>query len=222
MELSVRTAITDTGGLESRNMNTSEYSLTDMGDVPPEAKAEIADAVGAALANHGYERLTTAKIAAEYDKSEAALYYHYDSKDAIIAAFLDLAAESFGGELDGIEGGPETRLRAACERLFLSPGEAGAGLHVAIMELLSHAPYNETLRGPLRELEGATLDALAGIVSDGVERGVFRPVDPDATAAFLLAAADGSTGFHVALGMDVGDDLRAGRSAYVDSLLADS
>jgi hypothetical protein len=90
------------------------------------------------------------------------------------------------------------------------------------MELLSHAPYNETLRGPLRELEGAALDALATIVRDGVEQGAFRPVDPDATAAFLLAAADGSTGFHVALEMDVGDDIRAGWAAYVDSLLAES
>jgi AcrR family transcriptional regulator len=190
--------------------------------VPPEAKAEIADAVGTALAQHGYERLTTAKIAAEYDKSEAGLYYYYDSKDEMIAAFLDLAAGRFGGELTATEGDPETRLRGACERLFLAPGDEGAGLHVAIMELLSHAPYNETLRGPLRELEGAALDALAAIVRDGVEQGAFRPVDPDATAAFLLAAADGSTGFHVALEMDVGDDIRAGWAAYVDSLLAES
>jgi AcrR family transcriptional regulator len=190
--------------------------------VPPEAKAEIADAVGTALAQHGYERLTTAKIAAEYDKSEAGLYYYYDSKDEMIAAFLDLAAGRFGGELTATEGDPETRLRGACERLFLAPGDEGAGLHVAIMELLSHAPYNETLRGPLRELEGAALDALATIVRDGVEQGAFRLVDPDATAAFLLAAADGSTGFHVALEMDVGDDIRAGWAAYVDSLLAES
>jgi len=191
-------------------------------EVPREAQAEIAAAVERALAEHGYERLTTAKIAAEYDKSEAGLYYYYDSKDAMIAAFLDLAAGSFGAELDEIAGDPETRLREACERLFLSPGADGAGLHVAIMELLSHAPYNETLRGPLRELEAATLDALADIVGEGVEQGVFRPVDPDATAAFLLAAADGSTGFHVALEMDVGEELRAGWSAYVDSLLADA
>jgi len=189
--------------------------------VPPEAKAAIADAVGTALAEHGYERLTTAKIAAEYDKSEAGLYYYYDSKDEMIAAFLDLAAREFGSELTATEGDPETRLRGACERLFLAPGDEGAGLHVAIMELLSHAPYNETLRDPLRELEGAALDALAGIVRDGVEQGVFRPVDPDATAAFLLAAADGSTGFHVALEMDVGDAIEAGWSAYVDGLLAE-
>ena len=190
--------------------------------VPPEAKAEIAEAVGAALADHGYERLTTAKIAAAYEKSEAALYYHYDSKDEMIAAFLELTADAQASELVAEEADPEARLRAACERLFVAPGDERAGLHVAVMELLSHAPHNETLRGPLRELEEATLDALADIVADGVEQSVFRPVDPDATAAFLLAAADGSTGFYVALELDVGEDLRTGWSAYVDSLLAEA
>ena len=190
--------------------------------VPPDAEAEIAEAVGAALAKHGYERLTTAKIAAEYDKSEAGLYYHHDSKDEMIAAFLDGAAAAQAAELtDDDREDPEARLRAACERLFVAPGDERAGLHVAVMELLSHAPYNETLRRPLRQLEGATLDALAGIIREGVEDGTFREVDPDATAAFLLAAADGSTGFHVALEMDIGADIRRGWSAYVDSLLAD-
>jgi len=191
-------------------------------DVPPDARAEIASAVERALSEHGYERLTTAKIAAEYENSEAGLYYYYDTKDEMIAAFLAHTAGQFGEELSAASGeDPETRLRAACERLFLSPGDEGAGLHVAIMELLSHAPYNETLREPLLALESATLDALTAVVEDGVDRGVFRPVNPRATAAFLLAAADGSTGFHVALEMDVGSDLETGWSAYVDSLLAD-
>lgn len=190
--------------------------------VPPDAQAEIALAVRNALAGHGYERLTTAKIAEEYEKTESGLYYYFDSKDEMIAAFLEHAAGQFGEVMAATEtDDPEARLRAACDRLFLEPGDDDAGVHVAIMELLSHAPYNDTLREPLLELEWATLAALEDIVRDGVEQGVFRPVDPEATAAFLLAAADGSTGFHVALEMDVGESLRTGRSAYIDSLLAD-
>lgn len=190
--------------------------------VPAEERAAIADAVGTALAEHGYERLTTAKIAAEYGKSEAGLYYYYDTKEEMIAAFLEHTAGQLGEDLAALEAAdPEAALRAACEQLFLSPGEEGAGLHVAIMELLSHAPYNDTLREPLLALESATLEALADIVRAGIAEGVFREVDPRATAAFLLAAADGSTGFYVALEMDVGDDLRAGWEAYVDSLLVE-
>lgn len=191
-----------------------------MPDISPEDRAAIAEAVRKALAQHGYERVTTAKIAAEYGKSEAGLYYYYDTKDEMIAAFLDETAGNLGEQLATVDGGPEQRLREACDHLFVDPGDDAAGVHVAIMELLSHAPYNDTLREPLLALESATLDLLTGIVRDGIEQGVFRAVDPRATAAFLLAAADGSTGFYVALEMDVGDDLHTGVSAYIDSLLA--
>ena len=192
-----------------------------MADISPEDRAAIAEAVRRALAQHGYERLTTAKIADEYGKSEAGLYYYYDTKDEMIAAFLAETAGDLGEQLAAVGGGPEQRLREACERLFVDPGDDAAGVHVAIMELLSHAPYNDTLREPLLALESATLDLLTGIVREGVEAGVFREVDPRATAAVLLAAADGSTGFYVALEMDVGADLHAGVSAYIDSLVAE-
>ncbi len=192
-----------------------------MADISPDARAEIADAVRDALAEHGYERLTTAKIAEHYAKSEAGLYYYYDTKDEMIAAFLEHTAGQLGEELAAIDGGPEQQLRAACDHLFLSPDDEDAGVHVAIMELLSHAPHNETLREPLLGLESATLELFAGIVRQGVDSGVFRDVDPRASAAFLLAAADGSTGFHVALEMDVGADIERGWSGYIDSLLAD-
>jgi len=192
-----------------------------MADISPDTRAEIADAVRDALAEYGYERLTTAKIAENYAKSEAGLYYYYDTKDEMIAAFLEHTAGQLGEELAAIDGGPEQQLRAACDHLFLSPDDEDAGVHVAIMELLSHAPHNETLREPLLGLESATLELFAGIVRQGVESGVFRDVDPRASAAFLLAAADGSTGFHVALEMDVGADIERGWSSYIDSLLAD-
>ncbi|WP_262178588.1 TetR/AcrR family transcriptional regulator [Haloarcula laminariae] len=191
-------------------------------DMDADACESVALAVQEALAQHGYERLTTAKIAEAYENSEAGLYYYFDSKDEMIAAFLDLAADHLREDLLRVETeDPEAAIRDACDFLFRTPEHEYAGIAVAIMELLSHAPYNETLRAPLLELETACLDALTDIVAAGVEQGVFREVEPRATAAFLLAAADGSTGIAVALEMDVAEDLRDGWEAYVDSLLAD-
>jgi AcrR family transcriptional regulator len=190
--------------------------------VPPAAKAAVAGAVRAALAKHGYARLTTAKIAAESEKSEAGLYYYYDSKDEMIAAFLETAADYLAEELAAVEADdPEARLRAACDRLFVDRADEGArGVNVAVMELLSHAPYNETLRGPLEAMQGNTLDHLVEILAEGVDDGVFREVDPEGVAAFLLAAANGSTGFYLALGMDdAGAALHDQVDAYVDWLV---
>jgi len=190
-------------------------------DMDPDAREAVALAVQNALAQHGYERLTTAKIAEEYENSEAGLYYYFDTKDEMIAAFLDRAADYLSEDLLRVESDdPEAALRDACDFLFRTPDHEYAGIAVAIMELLSHAPYNETLRAPLLELETACLDALTDIVAAGVEQGTFREVDPRATATLLLAAADGSTGIAVALEMDVTDDLRQGWTAYVDSLVA--
>jgi AcrR family transcriptional regulator len=187
-----------------------------------EAREAVALAVQRALAQHGYERLTTAKIAEEYENSEAGLYYYFDSKDEMIAAFLEHAATYLSEDLLRADtADPERALRDACDFLFRTPEHEYAGIAVAIMELLSHAPYNETLRAPLLELETACLTALTDIVAAGVDQGVFREVDPRATAAFLLAAADGSTGIAVALEMDVSDDLRQGWTAYVDGLVAE-
>lgn len=189
---------------------------------PPDARAEVAHAVQRALVEHGYEGLTTAKIAAEYEHSESGLYYHFDSKDEMVAAFLDHLRGHLGEELvDRETDGPAEELRVACELVFVGPDEPEAGVHVAIMELLSHAPHNETLREPLIRLEAAVIDEFERIVADGVETGVFRAVDPRATAVFLAAAADGSTGLYAALEMDVGDDLERAVGAYVDSLLVE-
>jgi AcrR family transcriptional regulator len=193
---------------------------TDMNEAE---RAEVAVAVRKALSEHGYERLTTSKIAKEYGKSEAGLYYYFDSKEEMIVAFLEHSAVHLKEDLLSVDtSDPEAALREACSYLFLSPDDSLAGVAVAIMELLSHAPYNETLREPLEDLETAILESLADIIAAGVDQAVFRPVDPRATATFLLAAADGSTGFYLALEMDVDEDLQAGLSAYIDSLLVDS
>lgn len=191
--------------------------------VPSEPKAKISTAVRNALAKHGYARLTTAKIAAECDMTEAGLYYHYDSKDAMIVAFLDTATGFLKRELADLDAkDPETRLRQACERLFVTyDDEPRRRVNIAVMELLSHAPYNETLREPLLDLEASNLAVLHDIVATGIDQGVFRDTAPDGVAAFLLAAANGSTGFYLALGMeDAGADLHDAVSAYIDSLVA--
>lgn len=169
--------------------------------VPPGTKRVIADAVRSALAAHGYADLTTSKVAAECPKSEAFLFYHYDTKDELVAAFLESSTGWIEGELAGVEADSATaELLAVCDRLVPDPDDPeGAGVAIAIMELLSHAPYNDTLREPLRTHQVHVHDTVAGIVREGIAAGEFREVDPDATAAFVIAAAEGSTGSGLAL-----------------------
>ncbi|PSP40942.1 TetR/AcrR family transcriptional regulator [Halobacteriales archaeon QH_6_64_20] len=193
--------------------------------VPDVARAEIVGAVRRALAKHGYARLTTKKVAAESEKSEAFFFYHYDTKDDLVVAFLDWATERSAERLAAIDSDdPVTRLFVACDVLVGDyEDEDDRGINVAMMELLSHAPHDEAFHDRLSAYKRSVIDELAAIVSLGIESGAFRDVDPEATAAYLLMTADGTTGAVMALGMtDVGEKVRERLFDYLTStVLAD-
>jgi AcrR family transcriptional regulator len=187
--------------------------------VPPAAREEAVEAVRRALAEHGYAGLTTKKIAAESDKSEAFLFYHYDSKEELVLAFMDWAAGRVTARLEGAEGDPAQRLYGLCDALVGDPGDdIERGTNVAMMELLAHARHNAAFRERLVAYEQAIIDDTAALIRDGIETGQFREVDPESTAAFILTLADGTVGAVQALGMtDVGEGVRAVLFDYLDS-----
>lgn len=188
----------------------SEEATGPAPDVPEETAAEIADAVRRALAKHGYAGLTTNKVAAESEKSEAFFFYHCDTKADLILVFLDYAAEWSLGRLRAaadIED-PVEKLYVACECLLGDPDDDfSRGMNVAVMELLSHAPHDAAIHDRLERYERRVLSDLVAILRDGIEAGVFRESDPEATAAFLLMVADGTAGAVHALRMQ---DVEAG------------
>ena len=192
-------------------------------DGPPagDTRAQIMTGVRSALAKHGYADLTTQKVAAETTVSEAGLFYHYDSKDELIAAFVDACADGLSERFTDLPSDPVERLYAVCDVLLaVDGGDETRGLNVAFMELLSHAPYNETLEEPLRDYEQFVLDEVADVVRAGVDAGVFEPVDPEATAAYIVATCDGTTGFGIALEMDTpAEAVRERLFDYLDTVV---
>jgi AcrR family transcriptional regulator len=193
--------------------------------VPERARAEVVEAVMRALAKHGYAGLTTKQVAAESDKSEAFFFYHYDTKEDLIVAFLEWAVQRLSRQLADLDDAdPVTRLYAACDVLLGDPDdEVDRGINVAMMELLAHAPHNERFHDRLSTYERAVIDDLAAIVADGVDTGVFQPVDPEATAAYVVTTTDGTAGTVMALGMtDVGEMVRDRLADYLaTTVLAD-
>ena len=202
-------------------MSTSEK------EVPEEARQEVAGAVRRALAKHGYANLTTSQIAEETEKSEAFLFYHYDTKDDLVSAFLEDSIGWLDTRLklttEDLET-PDERLRALCDiMLAIDSPRAMQGINIAVMELLSHAPHKESLQEPLRVHQDYVRDRLAEEIRAGVEQGIYREdVDPESSASFLQMTLDGSTGSVLSLGMeDVGEDIREEIHAYIDGLMAD-
>ena len=200
-------------------MGTSEK------DVPQEAQREVASAVRSALSKHGYADLTTSQIAEETEKSEAFLFYHYDTKDDLVTAlledsigWLDVRLKLTTEELET----PDDRLRTMCDILLaLDTVEMMQGTHVAVMELLSNAPHKETVQEPLEKHQNYVRDRLADEIRAGIEQGIYRKnIDPEGVASFLQMTLDGSTGSVLALGMEeVGEETRDEIHAYIDGLM---
>jgi AcrR family transcriptional regulator len=193
------------------------------GGAPTDTREEIVRAVMRALAKHGYAALTTKKVAAEASVSEAGLYYHYDSKDDLVVAFLEWALERDSARLSAAVGeDPVTRLYAVCDALLGDPeDDVDRGINVAMMELLAHAPHEERFADLLESYEWRVVDTVAAILEDGIEAGVFRSdLDAGATAAYVLVTTDGTAGAVMALGMtEVGRQVRERLFAYLDEVV---
>jgi AcrR family transcriptional regulator len=178
-----------------------------MSDRPPSAaRAEVVRAVERALSKHGYAGLTTKNVAAESDKSEAFFFYHYDTKDDLVVAFLDWAIERNRERLAALDDDPVVRLYDALDVLVGDPtDDVDRGINVAMMELLSHAPHNDRFRERLTAYEQSVIDLFVEIVGEGIDGGVFRDVDPEDVAGYLLVTANGTAGAAMALRMDAVD-----------------
>ena len=169
----------------------------------PTARAEVVSAVKNALATHGYAGLTTKKVAAESDKSEAFFFYHYDTKDDLVVAFLDWAIERNRDQLAELDDDPVTRLYDALDFLVGDPADdVDRGVNVAMMELLSHAPHNERFHERLTAYEQSVIDLFVDILDEGIAQGQFEAVDTHDVASYLVVTANGTAGAAMALGMD--------------------
>lgn len=193
------------------------------GDLP-DTRTAIMEATYAALRKHGYAGLTMQAIADEFDKTKAVLHYHYDTKEDLLVAFLDHLLDRFLDtvDIDAIDD-PEERLVALVDALLLGTHESRSETdhweyHTALLEIRAQAPHNDAFREQLTTNYRLIEDAAVAIIADGVEDGVFREVDPERAAAWLLATINGARLHRVTL--DADDVARDVRDAVVDDWIA--
>lgn len=173
-----------------------------------------------ALCEVGYSDLTAQAIADRTDRSKAALFYHYDSLDALVADFIEYLLEGFDSRVARTRDWPPLERLAAIVDWFLSGADdEQLGFHTALLELRAQAPYNDAFRDKLRESDDRLRGALEEILRDGIEEGVFRDHDPAAVSALLLAAFDGARIRQFTLGRD--EYLETVKAGAVDRIVAD-
>lgn len=167
-----------------------------MGDSPKETVSdqneEIMRATYRALRTYGYADLTIKRIADEYGKSTAAIHYHYNTKEDLLAAFLDYILDQFKDAVHEVETtDPEQRLELLLEKLLVDP-EDHYDLLIAMLEMRSQAPYKETFAERFQQNDEYVRYMLRTVINHGIEEGVFNDVDAEHTARALMTIVDGA------------------------------
>ena len=152
-----------------------------------QTRTRILDAAYVLFRRKGFSRVGMDEIAASADVTKRTLYYHFDSKDALLGAVLDdqhrLALAAFQTTMQHIAGGLEQMLDTFFAELAAwasQPRWTGSGFTRLAMELadLPGHPARTAARRHKAILEAEFADVLAGA-------GVEAPRDR-AREVFLL------------------------------------
>ena len=154
-------------------------------------REEILSATTDLLDRIGLAATRVVDVADELGISPSLVFYHFGTKDALIAEAFAHAVERDLARLDAAtEAGvdPVDRLRRVL-RLYGPTGAAtGWRLWIDAWALAQREP---AIRAVLRRMDRRWCAALRGVVDDGVEQGAFSCPDPAATVTRVSALLDG-------------------------------
>jgi AcrR family transcriptional regulator len=183
-----------------------------------DTREEIMHATYRALCEHGYASLSMQDIADELDKSRSLLHYHYDTREELLLAFVDHLVGWIGDRLEETDTrDPRLQLLEYVDRFVGAlDDEEGRRFVTALFELRLQAVHNEAFRERLAAHYRSNVEAAATVIEDGVEAGVFHPVDPEPTAEGIYNAIEGARMYEVILGAEgAADRMREALLTYV-------
>jgi excisionase family DNA binding protein len=152
-------------------------------------KQEIVRATLATIADHGVQGATVSRIAKGAGITSAALYSHFENRQAILLAALDVVYEQvFDSFFVSTSADPVERIRQIFDNHAEKVRDQDKTSHAHLfLEFVASAP-EEGLRDAIREKEFATASYLASIVEELERQGRLAPdMDPE-LVAWLVAA----------------------------------
>jgi AcrR family transcriptional regulator len=155
-------------------------------------REEILAATVTEVQKSGLAHTRVSDIAGALGVSPALIFYHFETKDRLLAEAFAYAAERDLVRLAKAVDGPgtaTTRLRAVL-RLYSPVGSTPPGWTLWV-DAWAAALRSPELRRVSKRLDLQWKDAVADIIASGVESGEFRCDDPHAAAWRITALIDG-------------------------------
>ena len=154
-------------------------------------RAEIAAAARALIVEKGVEGLRTRDIAERVGINIATLHYHVPSKEALIALVAESLRDAFIQQnIDR----PRAHLSIA-ERMdlefvdFREIALEKPEIQLVFSELMERSRRDERIAEAIRPMMQRWRQILAGLLSEGVSEGIYRPdMDPEAFAGIMIGS----------------------------------
>ena len=146
---------------------------------------EILQAAASVFAAKGYAAATTREIAAAADIAEGSLYNYFSSKRDILVAIVSRFPSPVDRLLSGIERVTDREgFVRLIDRAVLAPAPEQPCMRTIIKEAWTDDElFRQYQAGHIEELTSR----LARVISSGVKAGWLRSMDPDVTAAAVIA-----------------------------------
>lgn len=175
-------------------------------DVSEERKSQIVEAALVVFTRHGINGARMEDIAREVGLSKGTLYWYFDSKESLVFSMLEyLFGEYFQSvitDIPKVEGTVAERLTFLAEELVRYSQEM-ADLWPVSYEIYAWALREDSVREQVKQYFDASRDILSELIRQGIERGEFRPVDPEETALQIVAFNEGLQQLQALYGEDV-------------------
>jgi TetR/AcrR family transcriptional regulator, cholesterol catabolism regulator len=151
-------------------------------------RRQIEDVASALFSSRGYAATSMRDIAKALDLQGGSLYAHIPSKEAVLAAIVEEAAEAFHAAVRPVaeRGAPAAeRLR---EMVAAHIRVVTGGRERAKVFLFEWTFLGEERRQAVTRSRAAYQGYFERVVAEGVAAGEFGPVDPRLAAVFVLSA----------------------------------
>ena len=168
-------------------------------DVSEERKTQILAAATKVFTERGFADARMDDIVTEAGLSKGALYWYFDSKDAIIISILDQIFDYETGhvrELLEREDSAKLKLEVFIETM-VKDLEKMEPLMPIFFDFWSLSVRKKTINQAIKKYYQRFLDLIEPIIEDGIEQDEFRPVDVKETAVAIGAMYEGTILFYV-------------------------
>lgn len=181
-----------------------------------EIKREIAWNTKELFAQKGYSATSMDDICAVNNRSRGSIYYHFKSKEEIFMYLIKMNTEEWMESWGYIE----KKCKSATEKLYALADhyvdDLTNPLNHAINEFLTGQVISEPLLKEMLALIEMPYKLYEQILKEGIERGEFKPVDPDSVKYVVVGLFNGLSTLYFAKERD---ELRRLYKAGVDTIL---